>query len=364
MKTYKARVKKAKNAAYQVLHENEIESLPVKVKKIAKLYPNLKIRTYSWFANSWGLSFKTVMEFAGSEDGCCYYLKKEDKYLILYNEQIATPQRIRWTIAHELGHYFLGHNKEANKDIISRSDLTEEEYKNYEDEANLFARNLLAPPEIIRILRPPDLKFVASTCDLSLKASESIFRYAKRGEKMNLIDSDSSIIKRFSSFINQFSGSKICLKCSTEVTKQDSNFCRICSNEELNRTMIKKEKTPMIYNSIQLDALHRAVVCPTCANQKPTGDHCQICGSYLVNKCTGMTVDETLTVDYSFWYDYSSRCNKLLGGDARYCSDCGSASTYLALGFLEHWRNMPNEENGQISLQAVPDDISDEDLPL
>jgi Zn-dependent peptidase ImmA (M78 family) len=72
-------------------------------------------------------------------------------FCIVLNEDVlsdAESGRRRFTIAHELGHYFIDHhrNKLSRGVSLSRGEgLTEEEYKRVEIEANHFAAHLLMP---------------------------------------------------------------------------------------------------------------------------------------------------------------------------------------------------------------------------
>jgi RNA polymerase subunit RPABC4/transcription elongation factor Spt4 len=192
---------------------------------------------------------------------------------------------------------------------------------------------------------------------------------------MNVSYRESSIIKRFSSFINITLHSKVCRDCNSKSTDRSARFCRICASDDLTREIHKKNKgeSSMIYPSIELNAAHRATICPVCSNENPSGNYCQICASYLVNKCTGMSDNEILhdksNDDLPLWHKYISECGALLEGDARYCSECNSTSTFYALGYLPHWQEEINTVNESYQLQAVPDkgapiDISDEDLPF
>lgn len=61
-------------------------------------------------------------------------------YIICYDDNSGI-QRIRWTLAHELGHYFFNHSFNNN-----------EEYQKQEAEANYFASQLLMPLELMLLL--------------------------------------------------------------------------------------------------------------------------------------------------------------------------------------------------------------------
>ncbi len=63
-------------------------------------------------------------------DGCTLYDKKTGYYIILYNAQISYFEHRNWTLAHEIGHIYLNHEKnEALEEI----------------EAHFFASQLFMP---------------------------------------------------------------------------------------------------------------------------------------------------------------------------------------------------------------------------
>lgn len=93
-----------------------------------------------------------------SKDGFTKY--KNNKYYIFLNKDIP-EKRQRFTIAHELGHIFLGHFKCGNFPfLIANSGIDEQK----EREANLFARLLLAPPKLTVYLKDDE---VAKTLNIS-----------------------------------------------------------------------------------------------------------------------------------------------------------------------------------------------------
>lgn len=89
----------------------------------------VKVCRYSTFCGKHGLDLLDFLRYV-STDG--FTLRRGREYIILYNDsaRIGEPRR-RFTLAHELGHYALGHTREG--------DEAEEK------EADCFARNLLAP---------------------------------------------------------------------------------------------------------------------------------------------------------------------------------------------------------------------------
>ena len=93
--------KNARNASWHCLIDYKINSLPVKVSRIAKQ------------ADITLLKNSAVNLLNNSESGTT--LMQNDKLYIIYADE-QSAQRCRFTIAHELGHIFLGHlfNKDGD----------------------------------------------------------------------------------------------------------------------------------------------------------------------------------------------------------------------------------------------------------
>lgn len=80
--------------------------------------------------------FRRIKDVLESTDA--HVSVREDGILVLYN--VTRPAaRIRFSLAHEIGHVLLSHDHE---DISREFQL--------EREADVFARNLIAPPELVR----------------------------------------------------------------------------------------------------------------------------------------------------------------------------------------------------------------------
>lgn len=124
----------ATNAAYELLYKLKINSLPIDFKTVMRRLPYIHYKTYSDFGAQRGMSFDDVLKLVQNRHG--FVLIDDSKtplhYLIIYNETKDVGTK-RFTIAHELGHIILEHDKE---DYVS------------EQEANCFARNFLCPVPI------------------------------------------------------------------------------------------------------------------------------------------------------------------------------------------------------------------------
>ena len=116
-----------KEAVVDIIIRCRVESLPVDVfalmDKLGILYTTF---SFAEFHGVW---------VEGTTDGytIARNIEGNPKYIIVFNENERSRQRVRWTIAHELGHIILGH---INK-CCAVGDK--------EAEANYFARELLSP---------------------------------------------------------------------------------------------------------------------------------------------------------------------------------------------------------------------------
>lgn len=123
--------KRATNAAYQLLALKLSFSLATNVFAIVEdLLDNCKLLTYSQACFMYGYTPEMLLEV--SEYG--FSILGGDKRIVLYNETVPLGC-IRFTIAHEIGHYVLRHRDEDDPSA--------------EKEANCFARNLLCPIPVV-----------------------------------------------------------------------------------------------------------------------------------------------------------------------------------------------------------------------
>lgn len=146
--------KQSRNAAWQCLLDCHIGRLPVKVSQIAKS-TGVKL-----IANS------QVLELTPNQSGKTIYNKS--RWAIIFDDE-DTIQRRRFTLAHELGHIFLGHNVGGG--------YTPDE----ETAANIFASRLLAPACVLWALDIHDAQGIKDLCNISFTAA------SVRAERMKVL---------------------------------------------------------------------------------------------------------------------------------------------------------------------------------
>lgn len=81
---------------------------------------------------------------AGFEGGL-FYIEERAGWVLLYNEKITSAGRIRFTKAHELGHYLLHREKQTEFRCTEGDMLHWSSDANFEMQADEFASHLLMP---------------------------------------------------------------------------------------------------------------------------------------------------------------------------------------------------------------------------
>lgn len=295
--------------ALKVLKEAGVNQFPVNLRKILHHY-RIMLITYNEHCAYNECSLEECIAFFG-KDGAT--IENDGKYVIVYNEK-ATPQnRIRFTIAHELGHIFLGHHRELGQPILKRMWVDKSLYDVLEDEANCFARNLLCPaPAVQTILRAHGFTY----CEYDPNQNRNVWHHIRDAEQLpglppNLTDFyiirqsfqvTDSAAKTRCHFVKEdlrnsqismaakicgqisFSAQWRCRKCGA-LRLSDENYCYNCGSKNLFSLCIASAscQTPIIvpYNNYQFS------LCPVCGNDDipPDSSYCTICGNTAANPC-------------------------------------------------------------------------------
>lgn len=87
----------------------------------------------------------TASDIKGFE-GCLFPNDTRSKWMLLYNNTLSSQGRVRFTQAHELGHYILHRHRHEYFECSSRDMLNwSDDEKNTEAQADLFASYILMP---------------------------------------------------------------------------------------------------------------------------------------------------------------------------------------------------------------------------
>lgn len=203
----------ARQRAYRLLCELEIERLPVDPWKVATSLPNVHICKWTDLRDNCNDDDPLFIDKEGA-DAKTQHLRGQADYLVVYDDRVENYQRVRWTIAHEIGHIVLGHLVSFEATALCRGSLTEKDYKVLEREADTFAVNLLAPLTIINRLPSIQTKAdIMKLCNLSGEASDNCMeelRLLKSGKKLPFPIKEEDVLHRlFFRFINEFNGTEI-----------------------------------------------------------------------------------------------------------------------------------------------------------
>lgn len=136
-----------KNAIIEMLTPIQIVNTPFDFTDVTKTHRNIAIIPFSTFGKKYDIPYDTIIKWLKTEDACSQYHPKLDRYMIYYNDldsRLIRSNRYKFSIAHELGHIFLGHlnNEKAS---ISRLDFSVSEYQFMEFQCDKFASYLLYP---------------------------------------------------------------------------------------------------------------------------------------------------------------------------------------------------------------------------
>lgn len=139
----------AQQKATDLLKAVNYSKLPIDPLEIATLISNMTIKTFGDISKETNYSIQEISDSLDTTDGDLIFKPAQNKYVLLYNENVFSKNRIRFTQAHELGHYFLNHVENSDNCLSAHRNLNDEEYDVMEKEANYFAKRLLAPIPLI-----------------------------------------------------------------------------------------------------------------------------------------------------------------------------------------------------------------------
>ncbi|MEK3886567.1 ImmA/IrrE family metallo-endopeptidase [Bacillus sp. FSL K6-3431] len=322
---------KAKRAAYDALEYHRISDFPIDILTILESYDDIKIISYSEMAKKRGCTIEEIIAVNSSEDGVIHYSGNRGKYFIAYNDAIGHKERVYWTLAHEYGHYLLGHHKESSKSSLARNEMVDAEYDVQEVEANFFARFFLSPPPIIVEAKMNDHKKIMDFFGVSFTAASNTLKYIEDSYKKGFrFNTPIKIAKYINKFISKVQLGKTCRNCSGFSYIRNAEHCGICGSNDFHN-IYKGEDIDMIYVGINVNENGKALECPVCENEEThiEGEHCGQCGTFIINLCS---------IELDGWNDDRYRpCPDPLPGNLRHCTKCGAESTFLKTGILKPW---------------------------
>jgi len=177
-----SRYEEIKRTITDIFVDYDINTLPIDVFLLAKRM-NITVLKYSEF-----IADERIKIISSSNDGMSLYSYSQKCYFILYNDDMD-ENRIRFTIAHEIGHISLGH-EESNDET--------------ESEADYFARHLLVPMGMILYNEITDYVSITIMFEVSKAVAGNVINHvAKRIDSghAKLEDYEIELLKQFRQFV-------------------------------------------------------------------------------------------------------------------------------------------------------------------
>lgn len=363
----------AKNTAIKLIAEKSVR-FPVDLIHLIDQLPKIALKSYDTMvadlcSHGMQVDLDWVQENLadGSQDAALVKMSNCDDLIILYNNDtlVNIPQRIRFSIAHEIGHYMLNHPfiTSISRDGELPSSLTEKEYLTYEAEAQAFAQCLLIPTPSLD--ETDTLKDIQVKYDVSNDAASHAYKeYHDRRPwgwpTLNISNYCFESPRVYAvpptiGFHLTVGGDPriYCYDCQ-ELSRgndfKNINFCPVCDSRHIyvfnqfdSFTFHERFGDKVLkYSCIPVDNKSKVGICPVCQNEELNGDFCEICGTYLINRCTGRILNGPFNpfnqIDASEIPSFKG-CGTLLQGNARFCNKCGSISTFYIQQLLDDWHD-------------------------
>lgn len=177
MKDSYGRYQDARNASWDCLIRHRVQTLPVSISRILRAEGVLIGR----YCDNAAQLRKSSLDWLMDNDG--FTLQDSNGRLYVYYNEQCSPQRTRFTLAHELGHIYLGHlnGHTGNTRYSTRNQEPLELRDPTEREANVFAVRLLAPACVLWRLGIHTADDIAQLCQISNMAA------GYRAERMALL---------------------------------------------------------------------------------------------------------------------------------------------------------------------------------
>lgn len=187
--------KKARDAAWKVLIECEINTLPVDLISITKK-AGFKIDLYS--KSAFIQLFKPDVI-----DGDGFIISDNGTKRIYLNDKIHNRNRRRFTLAHEMGHGFLEHDITV---IHYRNSELDNQDNLQEFQANIFARDILMPATVLAALNIHKPEEIMQLCDISYQSAKIRAERLKVLHARNVFNKhplEQQVREQFSEFISK-----------------------------------------------------------------------------------------------------------------------------------------------------------------
>lgn len=307
----------ARERANQVLVELGIDRFPIDPLAIIQEYED-QITCIKWtdLKNHTPLTDPLNLRHLNTE-ARILWSPERNRYLLVYDDTQNYSLRVRWSIMHELGHFFLGHLTDFPEVVFG---LGEKQYGILEVEANFFAAEMFCPTAVFKYFQhdlPISADFIHDLCLISNEAAAKKYRGLSTPTKRPLSRYDNFLIRNFAHFLihdamkGLYENQRVlhtnylvkCPSCGGCFPK--STHCPYCGLDLKEENSIHEENSYTPFHRVKFP------ICPVCLSPLSGESECPHCHASLINRC--ILEGRALPVEY------------------RFCPDCGAPSTFFAL---------------------------------
>lgn len=263
-------------------------------------------------------------------EGRTVRMRNTGKYYIVYDDvTINSPDRISWTIMHEIGHVILGHLVEFGETALNRGGITNEQYGVLEVEAHYFAAEFLMPTAILKYFNGITVDEIALLFGVSDIAAGKKYKRVFEATYLPYDRYEEKLIRNFYKFILMESDAAIyksiyrmwgipwkdkyvsvcrkCPSCLSYIDDPDAEYCPYCGDpieqHRMYKNMFERLKSqqefrkqpgvshlgyPYVETKKAADGkeYERITICPTCLNHtfSEKAGYCPICGQPIANQ--------------------------------------------------------------------------------
>lgn len=314
---------RVRNIVKTVLTDYNITSFPIDPKELLQRSGVICL-SYSEINQS--PEFKEGLSILRKRNADAASIKSGSQYMVWYDDKVPYEDRIRFSLAHELGHIKLGHLDDRPNGWFTRY-KTVDSKDPLEKESDAFAAELLAPTALA-YLTGLDVHDIQSTFQVSFSCANIVAKNASTLKFDNSTQNLNFYTQHFYDFLN----SRYCQHCYSHYVASEKKYCPFCGAKNTTwanfNTMVfnftrfenNGEIPIMKYKEYSTDLDGNLLECPRCnsTDLKANWNYCPICSLPTSNSCT--------------------HCGKSLPAHYRFCPSCGVESRYFADDAIRHWR--------------------------
>ena len=295
-------------------------------------------------------------------EGRTIRMRETGIYYIVYDGvTVNSPDRISWTIMHEIGHIILGHLVEFSETALSRGGMTSKQYGVLEVEAHYFAAEFLMPTAILKYYTGITVDEIALLFGVSDKAAEKKYKRVFESDYLPTGEYDRLVIRNFYKFLITDADDAIyrsiyrtwgipwktkyvpvcrkCPDCYSYIDDPKAQHCSYCGSimerSEMYSNMFERMRAQTEFvkipgtrhygypycNKLTVHGFQytKVTVCPVCLNHEFSSNatHCRICGTPLINEAERIedcfSHENGLETSAKTWYPaYEKRYRRLI----------------------------------------------------